>query len=105
MCGVRASADLKPIEDRLNADAASPSVPDTKVAVTSTPAFPPLPTNPATDALAKRAQAIYAGLARPLLTGGNGGASGVGAGLRRRYAGAGRAGTRRRRVPQRARVP
>jgi glutamate carboxypeptidase len=72
---VRASADLKPVEDRLNADAAAPSVADTKVVVTSSPAFPPLPTNPATDALARRAQAIYAGLARPLLTGGNGGAS------------------------------
>jgi glutamate carboxypeptidase len=50
-------------------------VPDTKVEVTSTPAFPPLPDNPRTQALADQARTIYAGLARPLLFAGNGGAS------------------------------
>ena len=50
-------------------------MPDTKVEVTSTPAFPPLPTNPRTQALAEMSRAIYAGLGRPLGFGGNGGAS------------------------------
>lgn len=50
-------------------------VPDTRVDVTLTPSFPPLPNNAATDALAVRAQAIYAELGLKLGTAGNGGAS------------------------------
>ncbi|MDE2488247.1 MAG: M20/M25/M40 family metallo-hydrolase [Alphaproteobacteria bacterium] len=50
-------------------------IPDTTVTVSSQGAFPPLPSNPATDALAARAQAFYAGLGLKLGTGGNGGAS------------------------------
>ena len=38
-------------------------------------AFPPLPNNPATDALAARAAKLYAATGRSLGTGGNGGAS------------------------------
>jgi glutamate carboxypeptidase len=72
---VREAGQLKGVEDALKAQAASPTVPDTKVEVTSTPAFPPLPVNPRTQALAEQARTIYAGLARPLGFGGNGGAS------------------------------
>jgi glutamate carboxypeptidase len=63
------------VQDALEAQAKTTIVPDTKVEVTSTPAFPPLPENPATNALAARAKTIYAGLARPLEMSGNGGAS------------------------------
>jgi glutamate carboxypeptidase len=45
------------------------------VAISTEPAFPPLTDNPATQALAVRAKAIYAGIGRTLGTGGNGGAS------------------------------
>jgi glutamate carboxypeptidase len=72
---VREAGQLKGVEGALNAQAAATVVPDTKVEVTSTPAFPPLPVNPRTQALAERARTIYAGLARPLGFGGNGGAS------------------------------
>jgi glutamate carboxypeptidase len=72
---VREAAQLKTVEDALKAQAATPAVPDTKVEVTSTPAFPPLPENPRTQELAQQSRAIYAGLARPLGFGGNGGAS------------------------------
>ena len=50
-------------------------MPDTKVTVSRENSFPPLPSNPHTDALAERAKAIYAELGRELGTGGNGGAS------------------------------
>jgi glutamate carboxypeptidase len=72
---VRAADQLKGVQDALERQAKTTLVPDTRVEVTSTPAFPPLPENPATMALAARAKAIYAGLARPLQFGGNGGAS------------------------------
>jgi glutamate carboxypeptidase len=55
--------------------AAHPLVPDTKVTVVSESSFPPLPTNPATEALADRAATLYAGLGLSLARGGNGGAS------------------------------
>ena len=72
---VRTADQLKMVQDALEAQAKTTIVPDTKVEVTSTPAFPPLPENPATNALAARAKTIYAGLARPLEMSGNGGAS------------------------------
>jgi glutamate carboxypeptidase len=50
-------------------------VPDTKVTVSRERAFPPLPDNPATAALADRAVRIYSGLGLTLGRGGNGGAS------------------------------
>ena len=43
--------------------------------VSRTPAFPPLASNPGTDAVAARAQAIYGGIGRSIGLGGNGGAS------------------------------
>jgi len=60
---------------QLEATAKSIAVPGTAVAVHHEPAFPPLANNPATDALAARAAAIYRGIGRTLGTGGNGGAS------------------------------
>ncbi len=72
---VRDAGEMSGVQAALEARAKSPVVPDTKVEVTSTPAFPPLPTNPRTQALAEQARAIYAGLGRPLQLTGNGGAS------------------------------
>ena len=72
---VRDGTQLVGVQAALDAQAQKPQVPDTKVTVSSTPAFPPLPTNPGTDALAKQARTIYAGLGRPLGLAGNGGAS------------------------------
>ena len=67
--------DLDRVEAAVKESAKSTRVPDTTVTVSRENAFPPLANNPATDALAVRAQAIYAGLGLKLATGGNGGAS------------------------------
>ena len=72
---VREAGQMAGVQAALEARAKAPAVPDTKVAVTSTPAFPPLPTDARTQALAEQARAIYAGLGRPLQLTGNGGAS------------------------------
>ncbi|HEY3694120.1 glutamate carboxypeptidase [Phenylobacterium sp.] len=72
---VRDKADFDRVEAALQAAAATTVVPDATVAVTRESAYPPLPDNPQTQALAARAQAIYARLGRTLATGGNGGAS------------------------------
>jgi glutamate carboxypeptidase len=72
---VRDRADFAKVEQAYRANAANTQVPDTTVAVVRESAYPPLPTNPATEALADRAQAIYAGLGLQLGRGGNGGAS------------------------------
>ena len=55
----------------------SAGVPDTKVSIDrgTDAVFPPLKVNPATEALAARAEAIYAGLGLKIARGGNGGAS------------------------------
>ena len=55
--------------------AAHPRVPDTTVTVVRETAYPPLPGNPATESLADRAAALYAGLGLPLGRAGSGGAS------------------------------
>jgi len=60
---------------QLEANAKTVAVPGTTVKILHEPAFPPLANNPATDALAGRAAAIYEGIGRTLGTGGNGGAS------------------------------
>ena len=60
---------------RLQAAATHTTVPDTSVTVTADPGFPPLIETPAVDALASRAQAIYAELGKSLGKSGNGGAS------------------------------
>jgi glutamate carboxypeptidase len=72
---VRDKADFERVERTLQANARQTQVPDTIVTVSRTPAFPPLPSNPGTDALAARAEAIYAGIGRKIGRGGNGGAS------------------------------
>jgi glutamate carboxypeptidase len=72
---VRDKADFDRVERKLRENAEARLVPDTQVAVSRDSAFPPLPSNPATDALADRAEAIYAGLGLRIGRGGNGGAS------------------------------
>lgn len=72
---VRDKADFGRVEQLLRENATHTQIPDTQVTVSSTPAFPPLATNPGTDALAERAQKIYAELGRKITRGGNGGAS------------------------------
>ncbi|HEY1638837.1 MAG TPA: glutamate carboxypeptidase [Rhizomicrobium sp.] len=72
---VRKPADFERIQQILERNAKQISVPGTSVSVSREPAFPPLPDNPATMALAARAQAIYRRIGKTLETGGNGGAS------------------------------
>jgi len=72
---VRDKSDLQKIQGVFAKNAMTTQVPDTKVTVSREPSFPPLPTNPGTDALADRAEAIYAGLGMKIGRGGNGGAS------------------------------
>jgi glutamate carboxypeptidase len=71
----RTKADFAKDEQTLRKNAEKTQVPDTKVTIRLEPSFPPLLTNPATEALADRAAAIYAGLGLNLGRGGNGGAS------------------------------
>lgn len=72
---VRTPGQFGEVRQAFEAAAKTTVVPDTRVEVSVTPSFPPLETNSATDALAARAKAIYAGLGRPLAFAGNGGAS------------------------------
>jgi glutamate carboxypeptidase len=72
---VRDRADFDRVLHTYEANARTTAIPDTKVTVSSEPAYPPLPDNPATLALAARAERIYAGLGLILGRGGNGGAS------------------------------
>ena len=71
----RTKADAELVDQALRNNARTTSVPDTTVTVSREPAFPPLPENPATAALAARAEAIYAGMGWKLGRAGNGGAS------------------------------
>jgi glutamate carboxypeptidase len=72
---IREEAQADAVQKALEASAAHPVVPDTKVSVRREISFPPLPDNAATSALADRASAIYAGLGLAIGRGGNGGAS------------------------------
>jgi glutamate carboxypeptidase len=72
---VRKPADFERIQQILERNAKQISVAGTSVTVSREPAFPPLPDNPGTMALAARAHAIYAPMGRKLEMGGNGGAS------------------------------
>jgi glutamate carboxypeptidase len=72
---VREQTDFDKVRAVLEKNAATTTVPDTSVRVSTERAFPPLPSNPATEALADRAEAIYAGAGLKLARGGNGGAS------------------------------
>jgi glutamate carboxypeptidase len=60
---------------KVEAGAKTTQVPDTTVSVSHDPAFPPLTENAQIDALAARAQAIYAEIGATLQLSGNGGAS------------------------------
>lgn len=71
----REAGQVEQVQAVLEKNARATAIPDTKVTVSREPAYPPLPSNPATDALADRAAAIYAGLGLNLGRGGNGGAS------------------------------
>ncbi|MGA7713250.1 MAG: glutamate carboxypeptidase [Rhizomicrobium sp.] len=68
-------AEFDRVEGQLRKNAETVLVPDTTVTVSREPAFPPLPINPGTDALAARASAIYSSLGKSLIMTGNGGAS------------------------------
>ena len=72
---VRDNADFEKVGAVLTRNAETTAIPDTKVTVTRDPAYPPLANNAGTDALAARAEAIYAGLGLKITRGGNGGAS------------------------------
>lgn len=72
---VRDKADVEKVAAALETSAKTTTIPDTKVTIRREASFPPLPNNPATDALADRAAAIYAGLGLTIGRGGNGGAS------------------------------
>jgi glutamate carboxypeptidase len=72
---VRDQADVEKVIGTMEAAAKTTAIPDTSVKVSRNVSFPPLPNNAATDALAARAEAIYAGLGLNLGRGGNGGAS------------------------------
>jgi glutamate carboxypeptidase len=72
---VRKLPDFDRIQGILERNARQITVPGTSVTVSREPAYPPLPDNPGTAALAARAQAIYASIGKKLETGGNGGAS------------------------------
>ena len=71
----RDKADLVRVEADFKKNALTRVIPDTQVAISSDPAFPPLSETPAVDALARRADRIYSGLGVALQHGGNGGAS------------------------------
>jgi glutamate carboxypeptidase len=72
---VRKREDADKVAQALEAAAKTTAIPDTKVTIKRDVSFPPLENNPATDALAERAKAIYAGAGLSLGTAGNGGAS------------------------------
>jgi glutamate carboxypeptidase len=71
----RKPEELEQVIVKVKADAAKTMIPDTKVTVTVEGNFPPLVENLRIDALAARADAIYAELGKKIGHGGNGGAS------------------------------
>ena len=71
----RKPEELEQVIAKVKADAAKTMIPDTKVTVTVEGNFPPLVENAKIDALAARADAIYAELGKKIGHGGNGGAS------------------------------
>jgi glutamate carboxypeptidase len=72
---VRTTDQFDKILGAFQASAKQTAIPETTVEVSTTPSFPPLVNNPATDKLAEQAKAIYADLGLTLVTAGNGGAS------------------------------
>jgi glutamate carboxypeptidase len=73
---VRDQADFAKVQQVLEKNAKTKVIPDTKVTISrEAQNYPPLPINPGTNALAERAEAIYAGLGMKITRAGNGGAS------------------------------
>ena len=73
---IREKSDLPKVVSVFEKNAQATSVPGTGVHVWhQEPFFPPLASNPGTDALADRAEAIYRGIGKTITRGGNGGAS------------------------------
>jgi glutamate carboxypeptidase len=71
----RKPEDFDAVLARVEAGAASTVVPDTHVTVSHGAGYPPLTENAQIDALAARAQAIYAEIGKTVALSGNGGAS------------------------------
>jgi glutamate carboxypeptidase len=71
----RVPEDFDKVEAVLRKNAETTIIPDTKVTVRHSPAYPPLPDNPATRKLAALAQGMYKDIGRKLDSSGNGGAS------------------------------
>ncbi len=71
----RKPEDFAAVLARVEAGAANTVVPDTRVTVSHGAAYPPLTENAQIDALAARAQAIYAEIGKTVQLSGNGGAS------------------------------
>ncbi len=71
----RKLADFDAVLAKVEADAKTTIVPDTTVTVVREAAFPPLTENAQIDALAARAQSIYAEIGKTVTLSGNGGAS------------------------------
>ena len=71
----RKPAEFDEVLAKIEADARTTLIPDTTVAITHEPAFPPLTENAQIDALAARARAIYAEIGKTVELSGNGGAS------------------------------
>ena len=72
---IRKPEEREQVLDRLRNAAARTAVPDTSVTVTASPGYPPLMQTAEVDALADRAQKIYAEIGKQVGRGGNGGAS------------------------------
>jgi glutamate carboxypeptidase len=72
---VRERAQYDEVQAVFEKNAKTTVVPDTQVSISRERSFPPLSSNPGTDGLAERAQAIYGGVGLSIGTGGNGGAS------------------------------
>jgi len=73
---VRDQADFAKVQQVLEKNARTTAIPDTKVTISREARnYPPLSINPGTNALAERAEAIYAGLGMKVSRAGNGGAS------------------------------
>lgn len=72
---IREKQQGEDVDAFLQKNAQTTRIPDTKVTVTHEASFPPLPNNPATDALAAMAERLYASIGMSIGRAGNGGAS------------------------------
>lgn len=72
---VREAKQAEDVEAQFRRNASTTVIPDTKVTVTTETSFPPLPVNPATEALAATAARLYGRIGGVVANTGNGGAS------------------------------